>query len=101
MFVEAAGIIAARGRVSNAAAVADSRQIDSHGMAARRLGCHHRRAEKDSALRWQTNKVAEKPFLSVLVLKFVDGIRHRAFLVSHLKATVNSAATTPPSRLPV
>jgi hypothetical protein len=34
-----------------------------------------------SGLRWQTNLVADKPFLSVFVLNFVDGVRHRIFLV--------------------
>jgi hypothetical protein len=37
-----------------------------------------------SALRWQTNLVADKPFLSAFVLNFVDGVRHRIFLVPRL-----------------
>jgi hypothetical protein len=37
-----------------------------------------------SALRWQTNLVADKPFLSVFVINFVDGVRHRVFLVPRL-----------------
>lgn len=37
-----------------------------------------------SALRWQTNMAADKPFLSVFVLNFVDGIRHRVFIVPRL-----------------
>jgi hypothetical protein len=37
-----------------------------------------------SAKRWQTNMVADKPFLSVFVLNFVDGVRHRVFVVPRL-----------------
>jgi len=37
-----------------------------------------------SALRWQTNLVADKPFLSVFVINFIDGIRHRVFVVPKL-----------------
>lgn len=37
-----------------------------------------------SALRWQTNMAADKPFLSVFVLNFVDGIKHRIFIVPRL-----------------
>jgi hypothetical protein len=34
-----------------------------------------------SALRWQTNMAGDKAILSVFVLNFLDGIRHRIFLV--------------------
>jgi hypothetical protein len=37
-----------------------------------------------SASRRQTNLIADKPFLSVFVLNFVDGIRHRVFIVPKL-----------------
>jgi len=37
-----------------------------------------------SALRWQTNMVADKPFLSAFVINFTDGIRHRVFLVPRI-----------------
>ncbi len=37
-----------------------------------------------SALRWQTNLVGDKPFLSAFVINFVDGIRHRVLLVPKL-----------------
>ena len=37
-----------------------------------------------SALRWQTNMAADKSILSVFVLNFVDGIKHRVFIVPRL-----------------
>jgi hypothetical protein len=37
-----------------------------------------------SALRWQTNMAADKPILGVFVLNFVDGIKHRVFIVPRL-----------------
>jgi hypothetical protein len=37
-----------------------------------------------SAVRWQTNMVADKPFLSLFVINIVNGIRHRVFLVPKL-----------------
>lgn len=38
----------------------------------------------NSAVRWQTHMVADKPFLSAFVINFVDGVRHRAFLVPRI-----------------
>ncbi len=38
----------------------------------------------NSAVRWQTNMVADKPFLSAFVINFTDGIRHRAFLIPRI-----------------
>src|SRR5271167_1392472 len=39
---------------------------------------------RNSAPRWQTNMVADKPFLSVFCLNFIDGIKHRVFIVPRL-----------------
>ena len=37
-----------------------------------------------SGMRWQTNLVADKKFLSLFVMNFTDGVRHRVFLVPKL-----------------
>jgi TIR domain len=37
-----------------------------------------------AALRWQTNMAADKSILSVFVLNFIDGIKHRVFIVPRL-----------------
>jgi hypothetical protein len=37
-----------------------------------------------ATLRWQTNMAANKSILSVFVLNFVDGIKHRVFIVPRL-----------------
>lgn len=37
-----------------------------------------------STVRWQTNLSDDKPFLSVFVINFVHGVRHRVFIVPRL-----------------
>jgi hypothetical protein len=37
-----------------------------------------------SALRWQINLAGDKPFLSMSIINFADGIKHRVFLVPKL-----------------
>lgn len=37
-----------------------------------------------SGLRWQTNLISDKLFLSVFVMNFIDGVRHRVFIVPRL-----------------